>query len=71
MVNEEDVVEGIENKSILGYGTDVVADEFGDISKSPIINASKIHDNIIVTPHVGGMTLESQNQAFEYAANKL
>lgn len=71
IVNEEDIIEGIEKKIVLGYATDVVTDEFGDISKSPIINASKIHDNIIVTPHVGGMTLESQNQAFEYAANKL
>ena len=27
--------------------------------------------NIIVTPHVGGMTLEGQTKAFKWAINKL
>ena len=26
--------------------------------------------NIVVTPHIGGMTIQGQNRAFEWAASK-
>ncbi len=54
-----------------GYGTDVLSTEFDEISKSPIYKLAKekLH-NIIITPHVGGMTFEGQTKAFLYALNK-
>jgi D-3-phosphoglycerate dehydrogenase / 2-oxoglutarate reductase len=71
IVNENDIVEGLESGIITGYGTDVIENEFDDLTKSPIIKAMNSGENIIVTPHVGGMTIEGQTKAYKWAINKL
>ena len=45
--------------------------EFDDLKKSPIIKAMNAGKNIIVTPHIGGMTYEGQLKAYKWAINKL
>ncbi len=70
LVNEQDIIWGLKNKIISGYGADVIEKEFIDINKSPIIkNINKY--NIIITPHIGGMTYQGQLRAYKYAINKL
>ena len=70
LVNEKDIIWGLKNKKISGYGADVIEKEFIDIEKSPIIkNINKY--NIIVTPHIGGMTYQGQERAYNYAINKI
>ena len=71
VVREIDIVEALEKGIISGYGTDVVENEFDDLTKSPIIKAMNKGENIIVTPHVGGMTIEGQTKAYKWAINKL
>ena len=71
IVNEKDIVEALINKTISGYGTDVIEDEFGGINQSPIIKAMNEGENIIVTPHIGGMTIEGQTKAYKWAIDKL
>ena len=71
IVNETDIVEGLKSGTITGYGTDVVENEFDDLTKSPIIKAMNEGENIIVTPHVGGMTIEGQTKAYKWSINKL
>lgn len=71
IVNEIDIVNALENNLISGYGTDVIENEFDDLTKSPIIKAMNNNKNIIVTPHVGGMTIEGQTKAYTWAVNKL
>jgi len=71
IVNENDVVEGLESGTITGYGTDVIENEFDDLTKSPIIKAMNFGENIIITPHVGGMTVEGQTKAYKHSINKL
>lgn len=71
IVVEKDIVQAIKDNIISGYGTDVIEDEFGDISSSPIISAMNEGLNVIATPHTGGMTLEGQELAFKWAINKL
>ena len=71
IVNENDVVEGLESGIITGYGTDVIENEFDDLTKSPIIKAMNKGKNIIVTPHIGGMTIEGQTKAYKWSINKL
>ena len=70
IVKEEDIIWALKNKVISGYGTDVIEKEFTDIKKSPIIKNIKKY-NIIVTPHIGGMTHQGQSRAYSYAINKL
>ena len=71
IVNENDIIEALENKTLTGYGTDVIENEFDDLTKSPIIKAMNKGKNIIVTPHIGGMTIEGETKAYTWAINKL
>jgi len=71
IVNEIDIVEGLTTGTLTGYGTDVIENEFDDLTESPIIKAMNQGKNIITTPHVGGMTIEGQTKAYKWAINKL
>tara|TARA_R110000787_G_scaffold90307_2_gene190831 strand:+ start:761 stop:1681 length:921 start_codon:yes stop_codon:yes gene_type:complete len=71
IVNEIDIVSALNSKKLTGYGTDVIEDEFDDITKSPIIKAMNSGKNIIVTPHIGGMTIEGQTKAYKWSIDKL
>lgn len=70
IVDELAVIKGIKNGKIRGYGADVIEDEFGNRDKSPMIKAAREGLNIILTPHVGGMTWEGQQRAFMWTAKK-
>ena len=71
IVNEEDVVKSLKDGHLKGYATDVIEDEYGDKYRSPILNGVKKGLNIIVTPHVGGMTWEGQQKAYMWSISKL
>lgn len=71
IVNEKDIVDALNSGKLTGYGTDVIEDEFDNILNSPIIKAMNKGKNIIVTPHIGGMTIEGQTKAYKWAINKL
>ena len=38
---------------------------------SPIIKAMNKGKNVIVTPHIGGMTTEGQTKAYKWSIDKL
>ena len=71
IVNETDIIEGLKTGTLTGYGTDVIENEFDDLTKSPIIKAMNEGENIIITPHIGGMTIEGQTKAYKWSINKL
>ena len=71
IVNELDMVDALNNGKLTGYGTDVIENEFDDLTKSPIIKAMNEGQNIIITPHIGGMTIEGQTKAYKWSINKL
>ena len=71
IVNELDIAVGLKTNVITGYATDVIENEFDDLVKSPIIDAMNTGENIIVTPHVGGMTIEGQTKAYKHSIKKL
>ena len=68
-MNETDIIESLENDHLAGYATDVVDDEFGNIENSELIKRTK-DLNIIVTPHIGGMTREAQEIAYNGVIDK-
>ena len=71
IVYEKKVIEAIENGKLSGYATDVITDEFGNIHNSKLIEFSmNPNRNVIITPHVGGMTWEGQTKAYKWAINK-
>ena len=60
----------MEKGKLFCYATDVITDENLNIKNSILIkNMGKL--NIIITPHVGGMTIEGQMKAYTWAINKL
>ncbi len=71
IVNELDVVDALNTGKLTGYGTDVIENEFDDITKSPVIKAMNKGKNIIVTPHIGGMTIEGQTKAYKWSIDKI
>jgi len=71
IVNEKDIVESLRSGKLKGYATDVIEDEYGDRHKSPILKGVKEGLNIIVTPHIGGMTWEGQQKAYMWSISKL
>jgi D-3-phosphoglycerate dehydrogenase / 2-oxoglutarate reductase len=71
IVNESDVIYGLDNGLLSGYGADVICDEFGNIKNSKLINYARNNtDKVIITPHIGGMTYEGQYMAYKHAILK-
>ncbi len=70
LVNEKAVINSIKEGHLGGYGTDVIADEFGDVKESELVEFSRENDNVVITPHVGGMTWEGQTKAYRWAMDK-
>jgi len=70
LVDENAVIDFIRDGHLAGYATDVIRDEFGDRKISKLVQYAKGDSNVIITPHVGGMTWEGQTKAYKWAINK-
>ena len=70
LVNEKDIINSIKEGHLGGYGTDVITDEFGDVKESELVEFSRENNNVVITPHVGGMTWEGQTKAYKWAIDK-
>ena len=71
LVEEAAIIKSIESGHLKGYGTDVIKDEFGDIQNSKLVEFSiNPNNNVIITPHIGGMTVEGQTKAYHWAVDK-
>ncbi len=74
IVNETDLLEALTSGQIGGYATDVLADELS-FGKSgfvdyPLVEYAKKNSNVIIVPHVGGMTHESRDATDIFIAEK-
>ncbi len=71
LVDEGSIIKSIEQGHLKGYGTDVIKDEFGDIQNSKLVEFSiNPNNNVVITPHIGGMTIEGQTKAYTWAVRK-
>lgn len=69
IVDENAIIQYLKQKKILGYAADVISDELTNIKKSILIrNINKL--NVLITPHIGGMTEQGQKKAYLWAASK-
>ena len=70
IVDELALIETLETGKIRAAGVDVIQDELSaNITKSS--NYAKDHDNLIVTPHIAGLSVDSEGKAAMYAVNEL
>jgi D-3-phosphoglycerate dehydrogenase len=71
IVNEKDLVEFLmKNKKSL-YATDVLENEISNRTGSPIYKYHQDSQQVLITPHIGGMTKEAQEIAYNHAASML
>ena len=64
VVNESDLIDSLKNGKILAAGVDVISNEYlGNKDLHPLINYAKENDNLIVTPHMAGLTYDSERKA--------
>ena len=72
IIDEAAMLEALEDGRISAAGLDVIVGEWrDDLADHPLITYSQTHENLIITPHIGGVTYESQEMAFCQAAQKL
>jgi D-3-phosphoglycerate dehydrogenase / 2-oxoglutarate reductase len=72
IVDEHAVIKAVRNGKLKGYATDVISDELNDdVSNSELIKAMNEGLDIIISPHIAGMTKEAQEIAYLNSIRKL
>ena len=73
MLDETALLHALESGRLAGAALDVLRDEFtlGAGAPNPLIEYARRHDNLIITPHIGGSTQESIEKADLFIANKI
>jgi len=74
VVDEKALMEALGAGEIAGYATDVIADELSftpESAQNPLIEYARTHDNVIITPHIGGTTTEAREATDIFIAKKL
>lgn len=73
VIEEEVLCKAMDNGIISGLGVDVLEYELEDFQKSPIYIYAKNNPqkNIIITPHIGGATIEAWKKVFTLVFNEI
>jgi D-3-phosphoglycerate dehydrogenase len=71
VIDEAAAVEFLLGNPAACLAADVIADEVRHRQDSPLLDYARAHSNVILTPHIGGMTVEGQQIAYQHAARKL
>jgi lactate dehydrogenase-like 2-hydroxyacid dehydrogenase len=72
IVNEKDLLIFLKKNIYAKYFTDVVSNEQKKLKNNAIIKKFKTNSSqIMVTPHIGGMTSDGQKLAYDHALNML
>jgi D-3-phosphoglycerate dehydrogenase len=72
ILDEPALIEALDDGTLSAAGLDVIDGEWReDLESHPLIAYSRTHDHLIITPHIGGVTYESQAMAFAATAEKL
>ena len=62
----------LESGKVGAAGIDIIAGEWlEDITMHPLVQYAQKHDNLVITPHIGGATTESIGNARIFMAKKL
>jgi len=72
VIEEATMVKALKAGKLGGAGLDVLTDElYKDVGTLSIVRYAQEHKNIVITPHIGGVTYESQEMACARIATKL
>lgn len=71
LINEKDLINFLKKNKKSIYCTDVISNETNGPVNNLLVKYSKNNDNVIITPHIGGMTKEAQEIAYNHSADLL
>jgi len=71
IINEIDLIKFLKKNKAAKYAADVISYEVAHKNKSKILKFFKKNDQVLLTPHIGGMTLEAQSMAYGRVLDKL
>lgn len=77
VIDEAALLQALETGYLAGAALDVLCDEPAESGQpsgwaaNPLIEYARRHDNLVITPHIGGATQESVEKADLFLANKL
>ncbi|HBE42402.1 MAG TPA: hypothetical protein DDW27_14590 [Bacteroidales bacterium] len=72
IIDSDALIEALEDGTVYGAGLDVIDNELaGNITEHPLVKYARRKSNLIITPHIGGVTVDSQQKAFIHALEKL
>ena len=72
IIDETALLAALESGRLAAFGADVVSNEWrDDMRESPLVQYAMTHDNVAITPHLGGCTYRSLADARVFAARKL
>jgi D-3-phosphoglycerate dehydrogenase len=72
IVDESALLSALECGAIAGAGLDVIDGEWrNDLANHPLIKYAASHQNLVVSPHIGGITFESQRMVYARIVEKI
>jgi D-3-phosphoglycerate dehydrogenase len=72
IIDERAILDALNSGRLTGAGLDVIDGERGmELKKHPLLKYASEHDNLVISPHIGGATVESQTLAIERTIQKL
>lgn len=72
LVNEDALLAALESGRLAAFGTDVIHGEWEpDAGRNRLVQYARTHENVVITPHVGGATGHSVDAARRFMARKI
>lgn len=72
VIDEKNLVQLLKRGKLRGCATDVLTGELNkaEREKSPLLKYAQRHENVIITPHIAGATMESMHLTEEFVMDK-
>ena len=70
IVRQQDLLQGLQQGRPAFFGTDVLEGE-PDIEQSPIWQYAREHDNVVITPHIGGFSPDALQRVLRFTAERI
>lgn len=72
VIDEQALLGALHDGRVAGAGLDVIDGEWrSDLDQHPLIQYARAHQNMVISPHIGGVTVESQTMAYERIVSRL
>jgi len=71
VLDETALLKALESGYLSGVALDVIQNEASFGVRSPLVRYAKVHVNLLLTPHLGGATVESMAMTEAFMADKL